>query len=153
MLKFAYMEKLNFKSYPLIIKNNENKQYVFDEIRKKNILLTPEEWVRQNCVQFLIHEKKYPKSLISVEKKLSINSLTKRYDIVVFNSNGIIVLVVECKSPKVKITQKTFDQISSYNLAFKSRHLMITNGLRHYFCEVDYVKNKLFFLNELPNYK
>tara|TARA_B100000963_G_scaffold313527_1_gene291534 strand:+ start:252 stop:713 length:462 start_codon:yes stop_codon:yes gene_type:complete len=153
MLKFAYMEKLNFKSYPLIIKNNENKQYVFDEIRKKNILLTPEEWVRQNCVQFLIHEKKYPKSLISVEKKLSINSLTKRYDIVVFNSNGIITLVVECKSPKVKITQKTFDQISTYNLAFKSLHLMITNGLRHYFCKVDYVKNKLFFLNELPSYK
>jgi len=147
------MEKLNFKSYPLIIKNNENKQYVFDEIRKKNILLTPEEWVRQNCVQFLIHEKKYPKSLISVEKKLSINSLTKRYDIVVFNSNGIIILVVECKSPKVKITQKTFDQISSYNLAFKSRHLMITNGLIHYFCEVDHIKNKLFFLNELPSYK
>ena len=153
MLKFAYMEKLNFKSYPLRIKNNENKQYVFDEIRKKNVLLTPEEWVRQNCVQFLIHEKKYPKSLISVEKKLSINSLTKRYDIVVFNSNGIIILVVECKSPKVKITQKTFDQISSYNLAFKSRYLMITNGLRHYFCKVDYVKNKLFFLNELPSYK
>ena len=84
------MENLNFKSYHLIIKNKENKQYVFDEVRKKNILLTPEEWVRQNCIQFLIHEKKYPKSLISVEKKISINSLTKRYDIVIFNSTGII---------------------------------------------------------------
>ena len=82
------MENLNFKNYQLLIKNTENKLYVFDEVRKKNILLTPEEWVRQNCIQFLIHEKKYPKSLISVEKKISVNSLTKRYDIVIFNSTG-----------------------------------------------------------------
>ena len=75
MLKFVYMENLNFKSYQLKIKNNENKQYVFDEIRKKNVLLTPEEWVRQNCIQFLIHEKKYPKSLISVEKRISLRLL------------------------------------------------------------------------------
>tara|TARA_A100001011_G_scaffold326785_1_gene350544 strand:- start:1567 stop:2019 length:453 start_codon:yes stop_codon:yes gene_type:complete len=146
------MENLNFKSYQLKIKNNENKQYVFDEIRKKNVLLTPEEWVRQNCVQFLIHEKKYPKSLISVEKRISLNSLTKRYDIVVFNSDGLIVLLVECKSPQVKIFQNTFDQISRYNLVFKSKYLMVTNGLRHYFCEIDYVNNKCFFLEELPNY-
>ncbi len=152
MLKFVFMENLNFKSYQLKIKNNENKQYVFDEIRKKNVLLTPEEWVRQNCIQFLIHEKKYPKSLISVEKKISINSLTKRYDIVVFNKDGIIVLLVECKSPKVKISQNTFDQISRYNLVFKSKFLMITNGLRHYFCKIDYVNNKCSFLKELPNY-
>ncbi len=152
MLKFVYMENLNFKSYQLKIKNNENKQYVFDEIRKKNVLLTPEEWVRQNCVQFLIHEKKYPKSLISVEKRISLNSLTKRYDIVVFNSDGLIVLLVECKSPQVKIFQNTFDQISRYNLVFKSKYLMVTNGLRHYFCEIDYVNNKCFFLEELPNY-
>ena len=72
MLKFVYMEKLNFKSYQFKIKNNENKQYVFDEIRKKNVLLTPEEWVRQNCIQFLIHEKQYPRSLISIEKKISL---------------------------------------------------------------------------------
>ena len=153
MLKFVCMEKLNFKSYQFKIKNNENKQYVFDEIRKKNVLLTPEEWVRQNCIQFLIHEKQYPRSLISIEKKISLNSLTRRYDIVVFNSNGTIQLLVECKSPKVKITQKTFDQISRYNLAFKSRHLMITNGLSHYFCKVDLENQKYFFLKELPKYK
>ena len=100
MLKFTYMEKLNFKSYKLKIKNKENKLYVFDEIRKKNILLTPEEWVRQNCVKFLINENKYPKRLISIEKKLSINSLIKRYDIVVFNSDGYITIIVECKSQK-----------------------------------------------------
>ena len=116
-------------------------------------MLTPEEWVRQNCVQFLINEKKYPKSLISIEKKLSINSLTKRYDIVVFNSDGYITIIVECKSPKVKISQKTFDQISIYNLAFQSKYFMITNGLSHYFCKVDLENQKYFFLKELPKYK
>ena len=153
MLKFVFMEALNFKDYKLKIKNNQNKQYVFDEIRKKNVLLTPEEWVRQNCVQFLIHEKKYPRSLISIEKKLSINTLTKRYDIIVFNPDGLILILVECKSPKVKISQKTFDQISKYNLFFKSQYLMITNGLNHFFCEVDYVNKKFLFLKKLPNYK
>ena len=153
MLKFVKMENLNFKSYRIKIKNNKNKQYVFDEIRKKNVLLTPEEWVRQNCVQFLVQEKKYPKSLISIEKKLTLNSLTKRYDIVAFNSRGEIILIVECKSPKVKISQVTFDQISRYNLAFKSQYLMITNGISHYFCEVDYKNNEYLFLKELPNYK
>ena len=153
MLKFVCMEKLNFKSYQIEIKNNENKQYVFDEIRKKNVLLTPEEWVRQNCVQFLIHEKKYPKSLISIEKKISINSLTKRYDIVVFGSDGMILLIVECKSPKIKISQRTFDQISRYNLVLKSQYLMLTNGLSHYFCKVDFENNKYSFLKKLPKYK
>ena len=153
MLKFVCMEKLNFKSYQIEIKNNENKQYVFDEIRKKNVLLTPEEWVRQNCVQFLIQEKKYPKSLISIEKKISINSLTKRYDIVVFGSDGMILLIVECKSPKIKISQRTFDQISRYNLVLKSQYLMLTNGLSHYFCKVDFENNKYSFLKKLPKYK
>ena len=147
------MENLNFKNYHLKTKIKENKQYVFDEVRKKYIILTPEEWVRQNCIQFLIHEKKYPKSLISVEKKLSINTLTKRYDIIIFNSSGEIYLLVECKSPKVKISQKTFDQLSRYNLAFKSRYVMVTNGLTHYFCEVDYVNKKYSFLKEVPSYK
>ena len=100
---------------------------------EKNILLTPEEWVRQNCIQYLIREKKYPKSLISVEKKLSINTLTKRYDIIIFNSSGEIYLLVECKSPKVKISQKTFDQLSRYNLVFKSRYVMVTNRINSLF--------------------
>ncbi len=150
MLKFVFMEKLNFKNYPLKI--SENKQYVFDEIRKKRILLTPEEWVRQNCIQFLIKDKKYPKTLISVEKKISINSLTKRYDIVVYKSSGEIMILIECKSPKVKIRQDTFDQISIYNLALKCRYLMVTNGLSNYFCEVDFINKKLIFLNDLPNF-
>ena len=105
------MLQLNFPNYTFKIKNIENEDYIFDEIRKKYIKLTKEEWVRQNCVNFLVKEKKFPQVLINVEKTLKINKLSKRYDIVVYNSDGSIKLLVECKSPEIKITQKTFDQI------------------------------------------
>ena len=146
------MEKINFKNYPLKIKISENKQYVFDEIRKKRVLLTPEEWVRQNCIQYLIKDKKYPTSLISVEKKISINSLTKRYDIVVYKSTGELIILVECKSPKVKIGQDTFDQISRYNLALRCKYLMVTNGLSNFFCKVDFEHKQVKFINDLPHF-
>ena len=104
------MQKLNFPSYTFRFKNSENKVAIFDEIRKKFIFLNPEEWVRQHVIQFLITEKKYPKSYINVEKELKINDLIKRYDVVIFNSDKTINLLVECKAPKIKINQTTFDQ-------------------------------------------
>ena len=147
------MQELNFSDYIFRFKNSENKVAIFDEIRKKFIILTPEEWVRQHVVQFLIVEKKYPKSYINVEKILKINNLTKRYDVVVFNSDGSLFLLVECKSPDVKISQATFDQISRYNLALKATYLMVTNGLNHYYCEMDFENESYRFLQELPNLK
>ena len=105
------MQKLNFPDYSFRFKNSENNLLVFDEIRKKFVVLTPEEWVRIHVVQFLMVEKNYPKSLINVEKVIKINGLTKRYDIVVFQPNGTIFLVVECKQPNVAISQTVFDQI------------------------------------------
>ncbi len=146
------MQKLNFPSYNFRFKNNENKVAIFDEIRKKFIILTPEEWVRQHVVQFLLEEKKYPKSLINVEKVLKINGLTKRYDGVVFNTDGSIFLLVECKAPKVKITQTTFDQIARYNMTLKATYLMVTNGLNHYFCLMDFENESYVFLKELPEF-
>jgi hypothetical protein len=146
------MQKLNFPSYNFRFKNNENKVAIFDEIRKKFIILTPEEWVRQHVVQFLLEEKKYPKSLINVEKVLKINGLTKRYDGVVFNTDGSIFLLVECKAPKVKITQTTFDQIARYNMTLKATYLMVTNGLNHYFCLMDFENEIYVFLKELPEF-
>ena len=107
------MQKLNFPTYSFRFKNSENKVSIFDAIRKKFVVLQPEEWVRQHCVQYLIEEKQYPKSLINVEKELRINNLVKRYDIVVFNPDGSIHLIVECKSSKIKIDQNAFDQIST----------------------------------------
>ena len=146
------MQKLNFQLYNFRFKNNENKRSIFDEIRKKFIILTPEEWVRQHVVQFLVEEKKYPKSLINVEKILKVNGLRKRYDVVVFNSDGSIFILIECKAPQIKITQTTFDQIARYNMTMKAQFLMVTNGLNHYFCKMDFENEKYVFLENLPNY-
>ena len=146
------MQQLNFPIYNFRFKNSENKVSIFDEIRKKFIILTPEEWVRQHVVRFLLEEKKYPKSLINVEKVLSVNGLRKRYDVVVFNPDGSIFVLVECKAPEIKTTQATFDQIARYNLALKAQFLMVTNGHNHYFCQMDFENEKYDFLKELPDY-
>ena len=147
------MEQLNFKTYPFRFKNSENKIAIFDIIRKKFILLTPEEWVRQHVDWILIEEKKYPKSLVNVEKVITLNGLTKRYDIVVYNKNGSIEILVECKAPTVKIDQTTFDQITRYNMVLNANYLMVTNGLEQYYCQMDYINKKYSFLKEIPNYK
>ena len=146
------MQLLEFPSYTFRFKNSENKVSIFDEIRKKFIILTPEEWVRQNVVRFLMEEKKYPKSLINVEKVLKINGLTKRYDVIVFKNDGSIDVLVECKAPEVKISQSVFDQIARYNLNLKANYLMITNGINHFYCQMDFENEKYTFLKELPVY-
>lgn len=146
------MQKLNFPSYTFRFKNNENKVSIFDDIRKKFIILQPEEWVRQHCVQYLIQQKKYPKTLINVEKELKINGLRKRYDIVVFNNDGSIHLIIECKAPKITINQSTFDQIAMYNLALNATYLMVTNGIHHYYCQMNFNEKCYNFLKEIPDY-
>lgn len=146
------MQKLNFPDYTFRFKNSENKVAIFDEIRKKFIVLTPEEWVRQHVVRFLLEQKKYPKSLINVEKIIRINGLTKRYDAVVFQPDGKIFLLVECKAPGVPISQSTFDQIARYNMTVNAMHMMVTNGLNHYFCQMDHEQEKYIFLPDLPEY-
>lgn len=147
------MQQLNFSTYSFRFKNSENKVSIFDAIRKKFIILTPEEWVRQHVIQFLMNEKKYPKSLINVEKVLNVNGLRKRYDVVVYNSDGSILILIECKAPQVAICQSTFDQIAQYNMTLKSEYLMVTNGLNHYFCQMDFSNEKYLFLTELPHYQ
>ncbi|EZH75971.1 restriction endonuclease subunit R [Aquimarina atlantica] len=147
------MQKLNFPGYQFRFKNSENKVSIFDRIRKKFIILTPEEWVRQHTIHYLIEEKKYPESLINVEKLIQLNGLNKRYDIIIFNPDGSIFLIVECKSARIKITQKVFDQIARYNLALDSEYLMITNGLEHYYCQMNYTDQQYTFLKNIPDYK
>jgi hypothetical protein len=144
------MRPLAFPTYSFRFKNSENKVSIFDEIRKKFVILTPEEWVRQHVIQYLLVEKAYAKSHINVEKVIKINGLTKRYDIVVFQPNGQIFLLVECKAPEVSISQNTFDQIARYNMTLKAQFLMVTNGLNHYFCSIDFEKEQYHFLKELP---
>ncbi len=147
------MQKLNFPQFEYRFKSTENKVSIFDVIRKKFIVLQPEEWVRQHCVHYLINEKNYPKSLINVEKELNINGLKKRYDIVIFNSDGSILLIVECKSYDITINQDTFDQIARYNLALNADFLMVTNGINHYYCQMDTEAERYQFLRDIPNYK
>jgi len=146
------MQKLNFGTYEFRFKNSENKVYIFDEIRKKFVVLQPEEWVRQHVIRFLIEDKKYPKSLINVEKQLVLNGMKKRYDIVIFNSDGSILLLVECKAPTISIKQDTFDQIARYNSDLDAMYLMVTNGLTHYYCKMNKIEENYTFLKEIPEF-
>ena len=147
------MVLLNLPQVEFRVKSKENKQFIFDIIRKKYVVLSPEEWVRQHIIHYLITVKRYPKSLIAVEKQLMVNTLTKRFDILVFNNNGCPGLIVECKAPSIKIKQDTFDQIARYNLKLNADYLMVTNGLRHYFCKLDHENKQYKFLQDIPNYK
>ena len=147
------MHSLNFPLYNFRLKNRENKVTVFDELRKKFVVLTPEEWVRQHVVHFLLKEKNFPKSLLNVEKQLKVHGLLKRYDVIAYNPDGSIHLVVECKAASVPVGQETFDQIARYNLALNSTFLMVTNGLQHYFCKMNYTEEKYDFLPDLPEWQ
>jgi hypothetical protein len=144
------MQKLNFPEYQFRFKSKENKRLIFDEIRKKFFILTPEEWVRQHVIRYLVLDKKYPASHLSVEKQLILHETVKRYDIVVYNREGEIELIVECKAPSIKISQDTFDQIARYNFVLRANLLMVTNGLEHYFCKMDFEAEKYEFIKELP---
>ena len=146
------MQKLNLPNYKFKLKSNENKTLIFDNLRKKYMVLTPEEWVRQHFVQFLIEEKNYPASLIAIEKQVLVNNLKKRSDILVFNKDGNPEIIVECKAPKIKITQATFDQIARYNSKLRANFLVVTNGLSHFYCKMDFEKETYLFLKEIPDY-
>ena len=146
------MQALNFPKYQFRIKSSENSLYIFDVIRKKFVLLQPEEWVRQHVLHYLMDTKGYPQSLINVEKQLEVNNLRKRYDVVVFAPDGSIQILAECKAPGVKIDQLTFDQIARYNYKLRSNYLMVTNGIDHYYCKMDFENEKYRFLKEIPDF-
>ena len=146
------MLALNLPGFAPKVAEKDGKRMIFDPVRQKYVALTPEEWVRQHVVQFLMQEKKYPKSLINVEKVLHVNGLRKRYDIVIFNPNGAIHALIECKAPHITISQATFDQIAQYNMTLQSQFLMVTNGLNHYYCTMDFENEKYEFLRSIPEY-
>ena len=146
------MERLNFPPSAVQLKNKENKPLVFDQIRKKWLRCTPEEWVRVHCLNYLIHILNYPASWIKVENEIKLYNTRKRFDIMVVNPNRGNLLLVECKAPSVKIDQQVFDQIARYNLEAKSQYMMLTNGMNHYFCTMDYTNQRYHFIKELPNF-
>ncbi len=141
---------LNLPVYPLRLKDEGAQRFVFDEVRKKFLILTPEEWVRQHLVHFFIREKQFPKSLIQLEGGLKYNGLQKRSDILVYGQQGEKLLLAECKAPSVKITQEVFDQIARYNFVHRVQWLLVSNGMEHYCCKLDWEKESYQFLPELP---
>jgi len=147
------MQELNFPQFDIKIKKQDDKWFVFDIIRRKYVVLTPEEWVRQHALHYIIYDKKYPSGLIAVEKQLVINQTKRRFDIVVFNRKMLPEILVECKAPQVQIDQKTFDQANQYNWLLKAPYLFLTNGLKHYLCHINFEDNNFNFLKELPDYQ
>lgn len=143
---------LNLPSYSLKLRRIGEKVYVFDELRKKNLLLTPEEWVRQHWVHHLCVYKKYPKSLMRIEGGMTLQGLQKRTDLVIYDNKGEKILLAEFKAPGVKINQKTFEQISNYNSQHKIPLLLVSNGIEHYYCRINFENNSFDFLEDLPNY-
>ncbi|WP_437921745.1 type I restriction enzyme HsdR N-terminal domain-containing protein [Sphingobacterium sp. LRF_L2] len=143
---------LNLPPYSSKITKKLGKLFIFDELRKKELLLTPEEWVRQHWISYLHQHKNYPKTLMQIEGGLKLNSLQKRSDLLIYNSEGQKILLAEFKAPTVKITEKTFHQIANYNSIHKIPLLLVSNGIEHYYCTINFDKNSFEFLAELPNY-
>ncbi len=144
--------RLNFPSYAFRLKTAGSRNKIFDEVRKCWVLLTPEEWVRQHTVRWLVEEKKYASSLLALEKSIEVNGLEKRCDIVAYNTMGKPILIVECKATSVEISQEVFDQTARYNLTLEVDLFLITNGLRHFCCSIDHENKSYNFLPELPSF-
>ena len=146
------MFKLNLPLYTPALKKEEGKVWIFDIIRKKHIVLTPEEWVRQHFVHYMINDLKYPKSLFRIEGSLTYNKLQKRSDILVRDREGKPWMLVECKSPSIKLTQRAFNQIAVYNMTVGAKFIAVTNGMVHYCCEAAKVGEEAKFLDEFPSF-
>ena len=143
---------LNFPSYSFRTRTIEEKKEIFDEVRKSWIVLTPEELVRQHVLRWMTEVKKYPASLLAVEKTIEINGMKRRCDIVAYSRSGNPIVVVECKAPDVKIDQDVFDQAARYNLKLNAKLFLLTNGINHYCCLLDHKMSAYRFLKELPVY-
>jgi len=146
------MQELNLPSYEFRLKKDDGQVRIFDEVRKKYVALTPEEWVRQHFIMYLIKQKQVPAGLIILEKQLIMNKMSRRPDILIHNRLGEAVMIVECKAPEVNITQDTFDQVARYNSVLSVQYLVVTNGLQHFCCQMDYKGNTYRFLEEIPGY-
>ncbi len=147
------LEKLNLPEYGTRIRQDAaDRLNIFDPVRRKYVRLTAEEWVRQHMVNFLICHKGFPRGLIAIEAPLTYGRRKKRCDILVCSRQGIPVLIVECKAPAVEITQDVFDQIAMYNFNLNVQYLVVTNGIRHYACQMDLEAQSWRFLDGIPEY-
>lgn len=146
------MHELNLPAFACTLKTEGGKVWIFDGIRKKFVVLTPEEWVRQHLVNYLVTELNYPRSMIKIESGLKYNKLSKRSDAVVFDRQGKCWMVIECKSPEHKIDPETARQVATYNMSLKARYILVSNGLQHFCHEVDFAEARVKPLADLPVY-
>ena len=144
------MQSLNLPQFKWDIRKEAESTTIFDAIRKKHVILTPEEWVRQHFVHYLMSHLNYPKSLISMERGLAYNRLKKRTDILIYDRTGIPFMLVECKASHVKIDTNVFKQASVYNKTLKASYLVVTNGLQHFCCFIDHTNSSYKFIDQLP---
>ena len=148
------MVELNLPEFEYKVKKREDGSWaIWDRLRERWVALTPEEWVRQHFVEWLITDKGFPAALMGNEVSLTQNGISRRCDTVVGDRTGQPLVIVEYKAPNINITQKVFDQIVRYNMVLKARYLMVSNGLVHYCCQIDYEKNSYKFLEEIPSYE
>ena len=143
-------QKLDLPQFEFRIEADGDSLKIFDEFRKKYLVLTPEEWVRQNFVKFLVYNRKYPVGLLKLEHKIKLDRVWKRCDIIIFDKSLNPHLIVECKAPEINISQETFNQIGLYNSKLKVKYLIATNGLKHICLQSDYTKNSFMFLKDIP---
>ena len=147
------MQELNLPRYEISVKRNGKRLTIFDFLRRRHVALTPEEWVRQHFVHFLVEHKGYPKGLLANEVELSVGEKSLRCDSILYDSNLKPRMIVEYKAPSVAVTQKGFQQIATYNLLLHVDYLVVSNGLTHYCVKMDYDNQKYLFLEDIPEYK
>ena len=147
------MLELSLPGFDYKVKKQNGTVMIFDIVRKKYVVLTPEEWVRQHFVHFLIAHKGYPTTLLANEVMVKLNGTTKRCDTVLYRRDLSARMIVEYKAPHIEITQAVFDQITRYNMVLKVDYLIVSNGLQHYCCRIDYEHNSYTFLQDIPEYQ
>lgn len=153
MRKSTKMIPLNLPSYAIKIRKEDDHEQILDILRRKYVALTPEEWVRQHFIHYLIEHKHFPATLLANEVKLQVGDKVLRADSVLYSTTLQPRMIIEYKAPHISITQKTFDQISTYNLLLHADYLVVSNGIRHYICRMDYEQQKYVFLEDIPEYK
>lgn len=146
------MLTLNLPAFPIKVDNRDGRTVVFDVIRRRYVALTPEEWVRQHFVHFLLEHKGYPQALLANEVQVQLNGTKKRCDTVLYRRDLTARMIIEYKAPEIVISQKVFDQITRYNMVLKVDYLIVSNGLQHYCCRIDYEQNSYTFLEDIPMY-
>ena len=147
------MFRLNLPQYEIKITEKDGKHMIFDFLRRKYVALTPEEWVRQHFTHYLVEHKGYPKGLLGNEIELQIGDKRLRCDSILYNKVAQPQMIIEYKAPTVPLQQKVFDQVSAYNLLLRVDYLVISNGMEHYCCKMDYEHQKYLFLQEIPDYE